>query len=162
MTARQLISPEGMEAMKRNLASLEKELTALQKEKNSLMNHRRGGSDSNMDYEQAEAEEWLLFSHISRIRQQIANSIVCDNKIYNSDVVNFGCVVEIVISDVDDKTETLSILFSDSDESSNLIKVSANSPIEKVIFHQKEGYIGNYTVLGNTFTVEIKKILKKE
>lgn len=162
MTARQLISPEGMEAMKRNLVSLEKELTALQKEKNSLMKHRRGGSDSNLDYEQAETEEWILCSHIARLRHRIANSIVYDNKTYNSDVVNFGCVVEIVISDVDDKTETLSILFSDSDESSNLIKVSANSPIGKVIFHQKEGYIGNYTVLGNTFTVEIKKILKKE
>lgn len=51
------------------------------------------------------------------------------------------------------------ILFSDSDEASELMKVSANSPLGKTIYNQKVGFTGSYTVDNiSVFTVKILKI----
>ncbi len=149
------VSLKGLEAMKRELTSLEKELSNLQKAKNSTISHKRQISGS-YELEQAEVDEWLLYSQISKLRERISSAVVIADE-DSATVVNFGATVEIIISDSKSETE-MQILFSDSDEQSDLVKVSANSPLGEVIFRQKPGYVGTYTVQGNTFTVEIKKI----
>ena len=93
---------------------------------------------------------------ISDLRSRIANAEIIEES-SSANVVRFGAIVELTISG-DDFSENITILFSDSDEKSEYSKISANSPIGKIIFNQKAGFEGEYEVNGNKMKARINKI----
>ena len=151
-----IVSKEGFESMERELESLKQQLTEQRIYKNKIAVENGNVWHDNSDFEQAEIEERLLMKSISTLKEKISNATIIDAD-FSKDIVSYGAKVDLHLICEDEK-ETITILLSDSDEKSNLDKISLNSPLGKVIYKQKVGYEGKYTVKNDTFTVKILKI----
>lgn len=152
------ISKAGLETMQKQLESLREELGKLRVFKGSIAIHSGDAWHDNNDFEQCEIDERRLQRQISDLEADIENAIIIDDTATNSNVVNYGAHVTVQLIFGDDDFEEDTILFSDSDEPSNFMKVSANSPLGNAIFNKEVGYTGSYNVDNNIFKVKILKI----
>ena len=152
-----LVSKAGLEAKKKQLTDLQEELGKIQEFKGRIAIHSGDAWHDNNDFEQAEIDERRLLGRISEIHNEIASATIIDEE-QNTNIVGFGSKVTVEIFCNGEEFVTDTYLFSDSDESTELTNISANSPIGSAIFKKEEGTTSSYTVNGNKFTVKILKI----
>ena len=152
------ISKAGLESMKKQLESLRNKLTELSVFKGSIAIHSGDAWHDNNDFEQCEIDERRLQTRISDLREEIESATIVEDSGTNMNIVDFGAKVLIQLTSEDEEPDEFTILFSDSNEASKLMRVSANSPIGKVIYKKAEGFTGSYKVEDNTFHVKILKI----
>ena len=151
------ISKEGRKSMERKLETLEKELQNVRFYKNRTAVAIGNVWHDNNDFEQCEIDERRLSREIADIKEKLSKAKVIDEKDINSKIVNYGAVVEVSMKS-DKVDNVLTVLLSDSEENSEYIKISANSPLGKTIFEKEVGFEGIYTVGDQKFTVKILKI----
>ena len=153
-----IISKAGLKAKEKELELLKKKLSELRVFKGSIAIHSGDAWHDNNDFEQCEIDERGLLKRISVLSAEIDSATIVDEDLSNSNIVTYGAKVTIQLSRNGKDMPKNTILFSDSDETSEFMKVSANSPLGNTIYQKEEGYIGNYTVDTNVFTVKILKI----
>jgi len=98
-----------------------------------------------------------LLGKINDLKTEISIAKVIDDEEQNTNIVGFGSKVTLQIHR-NGEPFINTFLFSDSDESTDLISITANSPAGSAIFGKKEGTTSSYTVNDNEFTVKILKI----
>lgn len=152
-----IVSAEGFKSMVRQLESLQDQLQQVQIHKNKIAVENGNVWHDNNDFEQSEIDERRLLREIADLKQKMKEATVIDEQIENFDIVNYGAKVEVSVNN-GTAEKIFTVLFSDSDEESKYMKISANSPIGETIFHKEVGFIGNYTVEEKNFTIEILKI----
>lgn len=157
MEKRLTVSSKGLEDMKKRLESSQDELIALRKYKGAEAVDNGDVWHDNNDFEQCEIQERALQKDINDLEHQIATAIVVDTE-KDYSIVDFGARVTVQLTYGVDDFETDTFLFSDSDESSALTKISANSPLGEEIYKKEVGYDGSYKVRSNTIKVKILKI----
>ena len=151
------VSEEGYKSMERQLDSLQNKLQEVRVYKNKIAVENGNVWHDNNDFEQCEIDERRLSREISKLQQTMKDAtIICEKEI-NSKVVNYGAKVEVCVKN-DAGENIFNILFSDSDEESEHTKISANSPLGKVIFQKEVGFKDSYKVGDMKFSVEILKI----
>lgn len=153
-----IISKAGLKAKEKELDTLRKKLSELRAFKGSVAILSGDAWHDNNDFEQSEIDERRLLKQISDLSAEIASADIVDDDVFNSNIVSYGAKVSIKLSRNGKELNEDIILFSDSDEPSEFMKVSANSPLGNTIYQKEEGYIGTYTVDTNVFTVKILKI----
>ncbi len=153
-----IISKAGLKAREKELELLKKKLSELRVFKGSVAIHSGDAWHDNNDFEQCEIDERGLLKQISDLSAEIDSATIVDDNLSNSNIVAYGTKVTIQLSKNGKDMPKNTILFSDADESSEFMKVSANSPLGNTIYQKEEGYIGTYTVGTNVFTVKILKI----
>lgn len=151
------VSRKGLEDMNRRLDALQEELIKLRKYKGKEAVENGDVWHDNHDFEQCEIQERALQKDINDLEHQIATAIVVDTE-KDYSIVDFGARVTVQLTYGVDDFETDTFLFSDSDESSALTKISANSPLGEEIYKKEVGYDGSYKVRSNTIKVKILKI----
>lgn len=151
------ISEEGYKSMERELENLQKKLMDIRIYKNTIAVENGNVWHDNSDFEQSEIEERRLLREIADIKDKMSNSVIFKSNSSNLNLVDYGAKVEIFLKD-DEEEETMTILFSDSDEVSEYSKISANSPLGKTIFQKEVGFVGSYIVDDIECTVKVLKI----
>lgn len=147
------LSENGLISKQRELESLEKQLHENRIYKNKIAVDNGNVWHDNNDFEQCEIEERRLMKSISDIKEEIHKAEIISSKSC-TDIVDYGAIVELQI-DGDDFSDYSTILFSDSDEESKYEKIFINSPVGSIIYQQKVGFTGQYSVNGNKLTVKI-------
>lgn len=153
-----IISKAGLETKKKELEKLKDALHELRVFKGSTAIHSGDAWHDNNDFEQCEIDERRLLKQIYDLSEEIASATIIDSTTTDSNIVSYGAKVSIKLSRNGTNLPEHTILFSDSDEPSELRKVSANSPLGNAIYQHSEGYTGSYTVDNNIFNVTIVKI----
>ena len=154
-----LISKAGLNTKRKEIESLKQKLNDLRIFKGSVAIHSGDAWHDNNDFEQSEIEERRILKQINDLSAEIASATIVEDTSCETDIVKFGSKVLIKLSEDNEDIMEEIILFSDSDEASELMKVSANSPLGKTIYNQKVGFTGSYTVDNiSVFTVKILKI----
>lgn len=153
------ISKAGLETRKKHLEDLRKQLRELRKFKGSVAIHNGDDWHHNNDFHQCEIDEIRLQKQICDLEAEISSAIIIDTTTdSNSNIVDYGAHVTIQLNINGEKLPEDIILFSDSDEISDFMKVSANSPLGNTIYQKGVGYTGSYNVDERILHVTILKI----
>lgn len=150
-------SEDGLRSKKRELEKLEKELHENRIYKNKIAVENGNVWHDNNDFEQCEVEERRLMKKISDLKDEILNAEIISPTNCDLQKVDYGAIVTLRIMGADFMDE-LTVLFSDSDEKSNYEKISLNSPVGKIIYTQKAGFSGKYTVGASEMLVEVVEV----
>lgn len=151
------VSENGFRSMERKLESLKEDLRKTRIYKNQVAADNGNVWHDNNDFEQTEIEERRLLREISDLEAKIVSAEIISPGTSSLDTINSGAIVQLRISG-EDFSDDLTVLFSDTDEKSEYMKISFNSPVSKAIYNQKIGFVGTYIADGEQLTVEVLDI----
>ena len=156
MTRQAVITPEGLEKLKEEIAHLS---TAKRREVAERIKEARefGDISENAEYDDAKNEQALLEGRIAQLEERLRRATVIDEKDVDTDAVGFGSIVHVKDQKSGDSRKFQIVGSTEADPAEQ--KLSNESPIGKALLgHKRNDIVTVETPKGPKKKLKITKI----